>query len=61
MEQKLLVASVESLNRQSVAFSCIRCNSGFGITNSVKPQSKQDRSFGKTHTIGLFRPASPGK
>jgi hypothetical protein len=27
----------------------------------VKPQSKQTRSFGKTHTTGLSRPLIPGK
>jgi len=35
--------------------------SASGTTNSVKPQFKQTRSFGNTHTIGLSRPLSPGK
>jgi DNA-binding NarL/FixJ family response regulator len=35
--------------------------SASGIANSARPQFKQTRSFGKTHTIGLSSPSSPGK
>jgi DNA-binding NarL/FixJ family response regulator len=36
-------------------------NSVSGIANSVKPQFKQTRSVGKTQTMGLSRPLSPGR
>jgi hypothetical protein len=33
----------------------------FGIRNSAVPQAKQTNSSEKTRTIGLLRPANPGK
>jgi len=36
-------------------------NSLSGIVNSVSPQPKQTESLGKTNTMGLSRPSSPGK
>jgi hypothetical protein len=41
---------------------CVRtCNSLSGTANSAKPHCKQTTSFGKTQTMGLSRPSSPGK
>ena len=44
----------------AASLSTSRRNSASGIANSVKPQFKQTRSFGKTHTMGLSSPSSPG-
>lgn len=44
-----------------VSPSTSRRSSISGTTNSVKPQFKQTSSLGKTHTMGLSRPLSPGK
>ncbi len=41
--------------------SASRRNSASGIANSVKPQFKQTRSFGKTQTKGFSHPSRPAK
>ena len=50
-----------SIYALAASLSTIRRTSASGIANSAKPQFKQTRSFGKTHTIGLSSPSSPGK
>ena len=54
-------ATLPPRHAASAAPSTSRRKSVSGIANSVKPQFIQTRSFGKTHTMGLFRPFSPGK
>jgi hypothetical protein len=61
MEQKLLLAIVESLNPHSVAFVCSCRNSVSGITNSVKPQSKQEKKLRKNPDDRFVQTREPGK
>jgi hypothetical protein len=62
----LLVETPDYINyaarhAEAVSLSTSRRNSASGIANSVKPQFKQTRSFGKTHTLGLSRLSRPGE